>query len=375
MFTKPTCARQQSNFFGTKGKEGLTAPLGELFGTPGSRFCKVHNVYMPYDPESFGTDPLDAFVSESVGSPAANDVDNLSRRLCPPSFGAAMRRWVVASVLAFFVGGFGGFWALRTVEYSAAPGVAGREDRSASVLTLPSTHWPVSRLPPPPSIVIPALPRPEENTAAPSVNDSRSRIAPAPLSPEPATTTLGPPAGRTLSLRSSPVMPTTAASPPIPAVPLIAGNSIGSAPPMPTPELPESRLPSAVVDRGVLTSSDRAAVLNALREYEDAFEGLNVTATAEIWPSVDRRALGRAFSTLKSQGLNFEGCDIAIAESTATANCRGTVEFVRRVGSQVPLTVQQRWVFRLRKVGAEWMIEEVTASPRPASESRSKGIS
>jgi hypothetical protein len=116
-------------------------------------------------------------------------------------------------------------------------------------------------------------------------------------------------------------------------------------------------------------------VLNTLREYEHAFEGLDVTAAGEIWPSVDRRALGRAFSTLKSQGLYFERCDVVTAETTATASCNGTVEFVRRVGRQVPRVVQQHWIFRLRKLGTDWMIEEVTASPRPGSEARVSGES
>ena len=137
---------------------------------------------------------------------------------------------------------------------------------------------------------------------------------------------------------------------------------------------PERNAPAAAVDRAVLVP-ERDRVLRTLHEYEQAFEGLNVTATAEVWPSVDRRALTRAFATLKSQGLNFDLCEVQMLESTATARCDGTVQFVRRVGSQVPLTAQQHWVFRMRKFGNEWMIEEVTASPRTAAETRARGES
>jgi hypothetical protein len=134
-------------------------------------------------------------------------------------------------------------------------------------------------------------------------------------------------------------------------------------PPTPPPPRPEPEAPaSAAVDRALTTERD--AVLRTLHQYEQAFEGLNVNATAEIWPSVDRRALGRAFSTLKSQGLNFDDCSIVWDESTATAQCDGTLEFVRRVGRPVPFTSQQRWIFRMRKMGSDWRIEDVTASPR-----------
>ena len=112
--------------------------------------------------------------------------------------------------------------------------------------------------------------------------------------------------------------------------------------------------------------SERDAVLRTLHNYEEAFEDLDVSAAAEVWPSVDRRALSRAFATLKSQGLNFVACDIAVVESNATARCDGSVEFVRRVGRSGPMTAQQRWVFKMRKIGTHWMIEEVIASPAEA---------
>jgi len=104
------------------------------------------------------------------------------------------------------------------------------------------------------------------------------------------------------------------------------------------------------------------AVRQTLHHYEEAYEGLDVLATAKVWPSVDRRALARAFATLKSQGLTLQGCTISVAESTATAHCRGTIQYVRKVGGPTPFTARQDWFFRMRKFDAEWMIEKVTAS-------------
>jgi hypothetical protein len=112
-------------------------------------------------------------------------------------------------------------------------------------------------------------------------------------------------------------------------------------------------------------AAEENAVRRTLHSYEAAYEGLNVAATAAVWPSVDRRALSRAFDTLKSQGLDFQSCAISVADSRATANCRGTLQFVRKVGNSEPLIADQQWVFKMRRLGADWKIDEVSASQTP----------
>jgi hypothetical protein len=115
-----------------------------------------------------------------------------------------------------------------------------------------------------------------------------------------------------------------------------------------------------------LVDLEKSSVLRTLHEYAEAYGSLNVLATAKVWPSVDRRALARAFTTLKSQDVTFESCIVSMAESSATAHCRGNVEFVRRVGNPVPLIAPQEWLFRMRKFGNDWMIEDVAASQSSA---------
>ena len=112
-------------------------------------------------------------------------------------------------------------------------------------------------------------------------------------------------------------------------------------------------------------AAEENAVRRTLLSYEEAYQGLNVAATAAVWPSVDRRALSRAFDTLKSQGLDFQSCAISVADSRATANCRGTLQFVRKVGNSEPLIADQQWVFKMRRLGADWKIDEVSASQTP----------
>jgi hypothetical protein len=51
---------------------------------------------------------------------------------------------------------------------------------------------------------------------------------------------------------------------------------------------------------------------------------LNVAAAAEVWPSVDRRALSRAFAARKSQGIEFNSCDVSVYETTEMRAARAS---------------------------------------------------
>ena len=115
------------------------------------------------------------------------------------------------------------------------------------------------------------------------------------------------------------------------------------------------------------TAAEEYTVRRALHTYEEASEELDVAATANVWPTVDRGALARAFATLKSQGLDFRTCSITVNDARAVANCRGTVQYVRKVGNSIPLTSEQLWVFKMRRSGADWKIDEVSASPAPVA--------
>ncbi len=136
---------------------------------------------------------------------------------------------------------------------------------------------------------------------------------------------------------------------------------------------PAAELPHVAVAPAVAPAVARAdvaaeehAVRRTLHSYEEASEELDVAATASVWPTVDRGALTRAFATLKSQGLDFRSCSITVSDAHATANCRGTVQFVRKVGNSIPLTSEQQWIFKMRRFGDDWKIDEVSASPAPA---------
>lgn len=102
-------------------------------------------------------------------------------------------------------------------------------------------------------------------------------------------------------------------------------------------------------------------IAETLHRYADAYARLDATAARAVWPTVDQRALARAFDGLESQGLTFDHCDVAVAGAAATAICRGRARYVPKVGSREPLVERRQWTFRLRKAESGWEIVQAEA--------------
>jgi hypothetical protein len=202
----------------------------------------------------------------------------------------------------------------------------------------------------------PILPAPSPVNSQPVIPEPRRQpAAPLPL-PRPE-------AGASTAAGAAPAVPppapTPAPSPPPPAAPPLAGGAPSPAAPA-SPAPVATPTPAAPAPREAL---DQTAVIAAVREYEQAYEAMDVSKTAAVWPSVDRRALRRAFGTLQSQQLQLGKCEVTIAQNEATAHCRGSVAYVRKVGDKTPRTGLREWVFRMRKVGDAWVIDALEASP------------
>ncbi len=101
---------------------------------------------------------------------------------------------------------------------------------------------------------------------------------------------------------------------------------------------------------------DERRVQATLRRYEAAYTRLDAGAAKAVWPTVDARALARAFNGLESQDLEFDQCDLEVRGVEASALCSGRATWVARVGSKTPRTEARAWAFRLRKVGDDWQI-------------------
>jgi hypothetical protein len=151
---------------------------------------------------------------------------------------------------------------------------------------------------------------------------------------------------------SLPPAPTPTAAPAPSASPTTARATGSSSASVPAPSAPAGT--SA-------TAARTASVQSVIDRFREAFDTLDASSVAGFWPSVDSRALSRAFAQLDSQQLHFERCDIQLAGTRAFASCHGYVQLVRKAGSQDPRTESRKWTFTLGEVKDHWVILGVDA--------------
>jgi hypothetical protein len=236
-----------------------------------------------------------------------------------------------------------------------------------SVNLQPSTHPPVAR-------VVPALPRdvgpiasPPPKPVAVSAAASEQRQLPRGTSsargttggrPEPSTqrpATIPPPA------EPRPAPPMTAAN-------RVVGSPVASPPALemspaapPPPRVAAAVRPEPEALPPVVARTEQSEIQRALGQYRSAYQLLDAEAARAVWPSVDVRALSRAFDTLASQQLQFDTCQFEIDGAAATAQCRGSATYTPKVGNRAPRLEQRQWTFHLRKVDEGWKIQSAQA--------------
>ena len=62
-----------------------------------------------------------------------------------------------------------------------------------------------------------------------------------------------------------------------------------------------------------------------------------------------------------------------MSDTHATVSCRGLLQVVPKFGNPVPHTAQQQWVFRMRRIGPDWKIDDVSASQTQTGARRGGG--
>lgn len=212
------------------------------------------------------------------------------------------------------------------------------------------------------------VPRPASGTTGttPRANPQQ-RTAERPRAPQPLQAAVrakvpGPPAPVALTVAAAPVAP--------PYVELAAARTPAPIAPPPTVSS-ENVTPVAVATTGTVRetaaapvpgpSRDQSAIQSVVGHYRSAFSNLDATAAAAVWPSVDRKALDRAFSQLSEQSFDFAGCEISVNGERGAASCTGQARFVPKIGNRTPQLVERRWNFTLRKSSDDWVIDTVQA--------------
>jgi hypothetical protein len=132
------------------------------------------------------------------------------------------------------------------------------------------------------------------------------------------------------------------------------------APPAYTPvAAPVAPAPAAVGGR--IFDGESAALAGLLRQYESAYQRRDAAAAATLWPTVDLRALSRAFARLKMQSLEFGDCTFAVAQTEATARCVGVLRYAQRIGDPSIQTDHHVWTVEFVRGGDGWKIARITA--------------
>jgi hypothetical protein len=127
-------------------------------------------------------------------------------------------------------------------------------------------------------------------------------------------------------------------------------------------DLPSERLEAAPIVPVLRPADPTPAIRDVIRRYEAAYERLDASAAKKIWPSLDERALARAFAGLASQTLTLEPCNIDVAGSSAVASCHGFATYVGRVGNKMGQVQRRDWTFELRKSTDDWQIRSVRSN-------------
>jgi hypothetical protein len=154
----------------------------------------------------------------------------------------------------------------------------------------------------------------------------------------------------------------TSEPPPEPRVPALAASTelAGRVPEVLPAPFAAATLPAALVTPPVTTAVarpesapvrdlDEPRIKAVLSRYGAAYSRLDAGAAREVWPTVDARALSRAFESLRSQEVVLGACEIAIDGDRAQAACRGTSTYVPRVGDPTPRRESRQWRFQLAR--------------------------
>ncbi len=225
--------------------------------------------------------------------------------------------------------------------------------------TAGSTAPPAAAAPPaeriPPLVTTPAREavtgRPAPALAARTTESPAAPPGPAPAAvPPPVRVAAG---ADSLAARAAPV--------PLPSMPVTAAPALPAAP-SPSPASPSPAPPAdASPSPAAAAAANERLVRATLTRYEAAYSGLDAAAARAVWPSVDHRALARAFDGLESQRFSLERCNVRLNGGSAQADCSGSAQWTPKVGGGAQ-TASRRWQFELKQNNGDWVI--VRASVR-----------
>jgi serine/threonine-protein kinase len=127
-----------------------------------------------------------------------------------------------------------------------------------------------------------------------------------------------------------------------------------SAAPAPTADTGAPAVDRETVPRRPTASNDESAIQATLNRYAQAYGSLSVPAVIQVFPSVDRNGLERAFKDLEAQDVQIMGSRVTLDGTRATVVARVRQTFRSKVGTRD--STEREVEFRLEKSGDTWLI-------------------
>ena len=261
------------------------------------------------------------------------------------------------------------------ITFAAWPRPAARDVAAPSDVTSSAAPTGVVATPPRPAAA--SLPTPVPAPAAPTASQPaldqpvqtsgleppRPAAAMPPFNPQlsGAPAAIAPPLPAVSEVSTSPD-PRPEAPPPLPETPAATAGADGVVKSLPAVALPEVTSPREPEVRAPERRpvSEEPRVRAVLAQFENAYSSLSAAAAQEVWPSVDARALARAFDNLASQRVSLGNCSISVSGATATADCSGSATWTPKVGGG-SRTEARRFQFELATADGAWHIVRATA--------------
>lgn len=181
----------------------------------------------------------------------------------------------------------------------------------------------------------------------PETNSASAPVTAPPLAPMAAATS-----GTDTAIVPPPALPEASADP----------GSVGEAVEAVTlPRVATAPAVREIAPRDRVYEKESSALAQVLGHYEQAYDRLDAPGAAAVWPSVDARALSRAFARLQEQDLNFGNCTFSVSASDAAARCAGVLRYARRIGDTAPKIEQHVWTIEFARAGETWQIIKISA--------------
>lgn len=149
--------------------------------------------------------------------------------------------------------------------------------------------------------------------------------------------------------------PTPSRPAPAPEAPLSSRAEVAPAPAPPA---------ATTAPRPSALDNERAGIVRALTDYQQAYRSMNVDALRKVYPNLTREAgqdLAKAFRQCRLYDVTFGNMDVALAgdpPTTATVTVQSEYLCQPKTAQQaVPQKVED--IFRLQKVAGAWVIDRI----------------